>query len=218
MFHMRTPSPNLATLLACFFFMLLVAPSASAQESPAPKEKQIYHQLKAFSLSGSSVEVKGLVLKRVRTQITLNGTVYLSQPVNGTITGAVFIGEGKLVADTPANDFERDNVKRLLGTDVVESDFKTAVFRFTDDTASQFGPTPAGGGAANDRAQKLAREMDERMLREIGANLPARLAISMVNAEKPGFFFAGFDGGKRGRFEMVLDHQNRIPVANFGIN
>lgn len=215
---MRIPSPSLATLLAYFFFMLLVAPSASAQESPAPKENQTYQQLKAFSLSESSVEVKGLVLKRVRTQITLDGTIYLGQPVNGLITGAVFIGEGKLVADTPANDFERDNVKRLLGTDVVESDFKTAVFRFTDDTASQFGPTPAGGGAANDRAQKLAREMDERILREIGANLPARLAISILNAEKPGFFFAGFDGGKRGRFEMVLDHQNRIPVANFRIN
>src|SRR5262249_37947195 len=27
-----------------------------------------------------------------------------------------------------------------------------------------------------------------------------------------------FDGGKRGRFSMVLDYQNRIPVANFEIN
>lgn len=206
---MRTP----LALLAC---LLLVATSALAQESPSSKDKQIYDQIKAFSLTGGAVDVKGVVLKRVRTQITLDGVVYLSEPVNGAITGAVFIGEGKFVADTPANDFERDNVKRLLGTEVVESDFKTAVFRFTDDTAAQFGT--ATSGPANDRAQKLAREADERMLREIGANLPARLAISMLNAEKPGFFFGHFDGGKRGRFSMVLDHQNRIPVSNFDIN
>lgn len=198
--------------------LLLVASITPAQEKPPSKDVELYNQIKAFSLTGGAVEVKGVVLKRVRTQITLDGTVFLSQPINGIVTGAVFIGEGKFVAETPANDFERDNVKRLLGTEVIESDFKTAVFRFTDDTASQIGSTPAGGGAANDRAQKLARDMDERTLRETGANLPARLALSIINAEKPGFFFAGFDGGKRGKFSMVLDHQNRIPVANFNIN
>ncbi|HEX3253478.1 MAG TPA: M1 family aminopeptidase [Pyrinomonadaceae bacterium] len=203
---------KLLLVLACF---VLAVTSALAQDSPASKDKDTYNQLKAFTLTGA-VDVKGVVLKRVRTQITLDGTVYLSEPVNGQITGAVFIGEGKFVTEVPANDFEKDNVKRLLGTDVIESDFKTAVFRFTDSTGVQLAPTRTA--APNERAQKLARETDERMLREIGANLPARLAISMLNLEKPGFFFAQFDGGKRGRFSMVLDYQNRIPVANFDIN
>ena len=207
------------TALVCLIFtLLLVASSTRAQEKPTSKDVEFYNQIKAFSLTGGAIEVKGVVIKRVRTQITLDGMVYLSQPINGVVTGAVFIGEGKFLAETPTNDFERDNVKRLLGSEVIESDFKTAVFRFTDDTASQFGPTPTAAGTANDRAQKLARDMDERMLRETGANLPARLTISLLNVEKPGFFFAGFDGGKRGKFSMLLDHQNRIPVANFGIN
>ena len=210
------PSKTSWLLIVCL--LILLARSAFAQESPASKEKDIYNQLKSFSLSGGVVDVKGVVLKRVRAQITLDGVVYLSEPVNGICTGAVFIGEGKFVAESPANDFEKENVKRLLGTDVIESDFKTAVFRFTDDTAKEFGQARGDGGAANDRAQKLARDVDERTLREIGANLPARLAVSLFNAEKPGFFFANFDGGKRGRFSLVLDHQNRIPVANFDIN
>lgn len=205
-------------VFACLLTTLMfVVPSVFAQESPPSNEKEIYNQIKAFSLTGGAVEVKGVVLKRVRAQITLDGMVYLSAPVHGVVTGAVFIGEGKFVAETPANDFEKDNVKRLLGTEVVESDFKTAVFRFTDDTAAQFG-APKPDAAVNERAQKLAREMDERILREMGANLAARVAISMLNEEKPGFFFANFDGGRRNRFSFVLDHQNRIPVANFGIN
>lgn len=198
--------------------LLLIGPTVSAQDGPDSKEKKIYNQLKSFSLTGGTVEVKGLALKRDRVQLTLDGVVYLSEPVEGMITGAVFIGEGKFVAQPPPNKFEHDNVKRLLGADLIESDFKTAVFRFTDDTAKQFGPVTRDAGVVNERAQKLARETDERTLRETGANLSARLAISLLNVEKPGVFFANFAGGKRGNFSVVLDHQSRIPVTNFRID
>ena len=201
-------------LLSCA--LILGASSALAQETAGSKEKQTYDQLKNFALTGGSAQVNALVLKKDRTQITLTGTVYFNEPVNGVTTGAVFIGDGKFIAETPPNEFEKDNVKRLLGVENIESDFKTAVFRFTDDTAKEVGQVQPG--PANDRAQKLALENDARQLREVGANLPARAAISILNGEKPGFFFATFDGGKRGRFSMVLDYQNRIPVSNFDIN
>ena len=206
-------------VLGCLLFAFTFAARQTfAQNGAATKEKETYSQLKAFALTGGAVQVKALVLKKDRAQITLDGTVYLSAAVNGQTTGAVFIGEGRFAAETPpsSNDFEKGNVKRLLGTENVESDFKTAVFRFTDDTAAQFGQSQPG--AAADRAQKLANETDATMMKESGANLPARLAVSMLNGEKPGFFFAQFDGGKRGRFSMVLDFQNRIPVNNFEIN
>jgi hypothetical protein len=202
-----------ACVLLAFIFG---AAAAFAQDGAGSKEKQTYNQLKSFALSGGSAQVNALVLKKDRTEITLTGTVYFSEPINGRPVGAVFIGEGKFTAATPPNEFEKDNVKRLLGVDNIESDFKTAVFRFSDDTASQIGQIQPG--PANDRAQKLALENDARMLRETGANLPARLAVSLLNGEKPGFFQATFDGGRRGRFSMLLDYQNRIPVANFGIN
>src|SRR6185503_16714911 len=204
------------TLLA-LIFTFFAASTASAQEASASHEHPIYKQIKAFALTGGAVDVKNLELKRDRLQLTLNGVVYLSEPVNGQVTGAVFIGDGNIVVETPPSDFEKDNLKRLLGTDTITSDFKTAVFRFTDDTAKQLGQ-PRVSGAVDERAQKLAREIDNRIMRETGANLPARLAISLMNMEKPGFFFAQFDGGKRGRFSAILDHQNRIPVANFRIN
>jgi hypothetical protein len=190
--------------------------SALAQDGAGSKDKQTYNQIKAFALTGGSAQVNALVLKKDRTQITLTGTVYLGESINGQPTGAVFIGEGKFMAETPPNEFEKDNVKRLLGAENIESDFKTAVFRFTDDTPTQFGQ--AQPGPANDRAQKLALETEARLLRETGANFPARVAMSVLNGEKPGFFLATFDGGRRGRFSLVLDYQNRIPVSNFGIN
>ena len=210
----RTP----ALLVVCLFALTLLVPAVSAQDGAGGKEKELYNQLKAFSLTGGTVQVNNLELKRDRIQLTLTGIVYLSAPIDGQTTGAVFIGDGVFRAETPPSEFEKENVKRLLGADVIESDFKTAVFRFTDDTATRFGAATADAGPENARAQKLAREADERTLRQTGANLASRLAISILNLEKPGFFFATFDGGKRGRFSAVLDHQTRIPVANFHIN
>jgi hypothetical protein len=202
-----------------FLFVCLLFGSsqlAHAQETSTSKEQALYTQIKSFALTGGSVDVKDLVLKKDRTQITLNGTVYLAGEANGQITGAVFTGEGKFVLETPPSEFEKNHIKRLLGTDVIESDFKTAVFRFSDDTARLFGPPKAG--AASPAAQKLANEVEPRILRETGANLSARVVQSILNQEKPGFFFVNFDGGKRGRFSFVMDHQGRIPVANFELN
>lgn len=213
----NTPSLRPLFVCACVSLAFIFGASAAfAQDGAVAKEKQTYNQLKNFALTGGSAQGNALVLKKDRAEITLTGTVYFSEPINGKPVGAVFIGEGKFTAATPPNEFEKDNVKRLLGADNIESDFKTAVFRFTDDTATQIGQIQPG--PANDRAQKLALENDARILRETGANLPGRLAVSLLNGEKPGFFLATFDGGRRGRFSMVLDYQNRIPVANFGIN
>ena len=179
--------------------------------------KALYDQVKAFGLTGGTTTVEQLVLTRDRVSMTLSGTLYFAAPVNGKVTGAVFLGEGAMRAEAPPSSFERDNLKRMLGAELVETDFKTAVFRFSDDT---FDKLSAGrhDGAAPPQAQKLASESEPRFLRETGANLSARVALSMLNGEPTGMFAAQFDGGRRGRFSYVFDPMGRIPFAAFGLN
>jgi hypothetical protein len=198
--------------------LLFITTTAFAQDTQPAKGKELYDQVKLFSLGGGSATVKALVLNRDRVHMSFDGTFYFATPVDGHFTGAVFLGVGKFTTEVPPNEFEKQNVKRLLGAESVESDFKTAVLRFSDDTFERLGQNPTSTGALNEQAQKLAREIDGRMLKEVGANLAARIALSLVNQEKPGFFFANFDGGKRGRFNLLLDYQGRVPVANFNIN
>jgi hypothetical protein len=186
-------------------------------DAQASDGKGLYGQIKAFALTGQAVEVQKLLLKRDRVEMTLTGTLYLSGAIDGRVGGAVFIGDGNFRAEVPPARFERDHVRRLLNADVVDSDFRTAVLRWTDDTAALF------DGARSDvtvpeQAKRLAAEFEPRVTRETGVNLSARLAASVLNGEQPGVFFGQFDGGRRGRFSYVLDHQNRIPVANFNIN
>lgn len=204
------------TLCALFATALFTASSSFAQDNFVNAEKDFYLRIRSFALSGSAT-VNGLVLNRDRAQMTFTGTFYFAAPVDGRVTGAVFIGEGRFSAQPPANDFEQENVKRLLGADTVESNFTTAVFRFSDDTFEQLGQKPAAA-APDVNLQKLASDTEARVLKETGANLSSRIALSILNQEKPGFFFGSFDGGKRGRFALVIDYQTRLPVANFGLN
>jgi hypothetical protein len=189
-----------------------------AQDAPSDPGRRLYDAIRTFALTGGSLEVNGLTLTRDRVDLTFTGTFYFAGPIDGRVTGAVFLGQGTMKALPPdGNVFERDNLRRLINADLVESDFKSAVLRFTDDTAARLEgarretPVPPA-------AQKLASEFDPRFTMETGANLPARLALSILDAETPGVFVAQFDGGRRGRFSVVLDQQTRIPVANFRID
>jgi hypothetical protein len=129
-------------------------------------------------------------------------------------------------ADPPAFVYEKDNIRRMLNSDVVESDFHTAVLRMSDDTAALIqqaatasGPVRTlGSTAIPAQATKLAADLEPRVLHDTGLNLSARLALSLANGETPGLFFSEFDGGRRGKFDLVLDMQGRVPAATFGIN
>ena len=133
-----TNSLSLRFLLLTVCLLLFVfQPLVNAQDNTSAKDLTLYSQIKSFSLTGGAVDVKGLVVKKDRAQITLDGTLYLAAPANGQITGAVFIGEGTFALETPPTDFEQANIRRLTGMDAIQTDLKTAVFRFTDDTAQQ---------------------------------------------------------------------------------
>jgi len=179
--------------------------------------KAVYDQIKGFALTGGTTTVEQMVLKRDRVTMTFTGSFYFGAPVAGKVTGAVFVGEGSLKAEAPPSDFERDNLKRMIGADLVDTDFKTAVLRFTDDTFDKL----SGGrhdGAAPPQAQKLASEAGARFVKETGANIASRLAIGLLNTEKAGVFAAQFDGGRRGAFSYLFDPIGQIPVGSFNLN
>lgn len=206
--------PRLRFMLTGCFLVLTITLSAAFGQSNG---KSIYQQIKSFQLIGGKADVANLNLRRDRVTMTFTGTFYFSAPVEGKITGAIFIGQGTFSAGSPPSDFEKANVRRLLKADAVESDFTTAVLRFSDDTMSIIGNGIQQGSTTPD-AQKKASEIDTRMLKETGANLPARLTLSILNNEQPGVFFANFTGGKIKNFSYLFDSQTRTPTANFNLN
>ncbi len=177
-----------------------------------------YEQLRGFALAPQAVPVSNLVLKRDRVEMSFTGEFYLAQPVQGQVLGAVFLGEGRMRVE-PWSFFEKDNVQRFLKSDRVEVAFRRAVLRFADDTSSLItAGRGASPGSRADEAQKLAAELEDRMVRETGANLSARLLLALAHREAPGFFLAEFEGGEKGRFAVLLDYQARTPANVFGLD
>jgi hypothetical protein len=191
---------------------------SSAGQSPSFGARTIYEQTRALTLSGAAADVSNLVLKRDRVAMTFTGTFYFAAPVDGRVTGAVFVGQGTMRAEVPASEFEKENVRRLLQADLVESDFKTAVLRWSDDTLDLIAAGKRDGVTVPAQATELAGAFEDKFAIETGANIGARVALSVLNKETPGVFVAQFDGGRRNRFTYVLDHQGRIPVGNFSLN
>lgn len=182
-----------------------------------PAAPAVYATLKAMRLSGQAANVSGLALTRDRVTMTFTGTFHFVEPVNGRVTGAVFVGDGRFEVESPPGTFEPDRIKRLLSADRIDSDFRTAVLRWTDDTFDVIGASATAMPAADD-ALRLAAQFEPRFLQETGINLSSRLAMALLNQESPGVFVAQVDGGRRNRFTYLLDHQGRMLVTSFGIN
>jgi hypothetical protein len=217
--------PCVARFASRHALLLLLAVSSSsaafAQESSsADPAIGFYQQLQSASVLQKSVHLENAILKRDRVTITFtNGIVYLCPPVAGKVRAAVFVGSGNIEAVPPPFPFEQENLRRLLNADNLESDFRTAILRFTDDTGGELLKQGfVQSATTSEQAVRLAAELAPRLLKETGMNISARQLESILNQETPGIFLVQLDGGKRGRFTYLFDPQSRIPVANFDID
>ncbi len=197
---------------------LLMAGPLPAQQSVSVEGRSLYDALKKFELQGKA-SVSSLILKRDRAEMSFTGDFYFASPINGRVTGAVFIGQGTFTAAPPVElPFEQENMMRFLNEEVAESDFRVAVLRFSDDTYDVIGKAVDAEAAVPNDAVSAAKDFEPRLMEETGANISSRLLISFENQESPGFFLAQFDKGRRGRFTFILDPQTRIPGSAFNIN
>lgn len=200
----------LRSLFVCF---LLTLPVLAFAADPTPED--LYKELKAFKLGQMSVKVQDFTLDRDSLRFVFTGDFYFSESAAG-IYGAVFLGQGRFQSE-PRLVSEAESIKRFLNTTTVESTFTKAVLRFTDDTYQKLAGQPAGAAAPKE-AQELATDLDDHLTRETGLNIAARLLLAILNKDNPGFFYAELDGGSRGRFSVLLDHQARVPNSVFDIN
>lgn len=189
-------------------------PARISAADPSPID--LYKELKTFRLAESGVKVQDFMLARDSLEMVFTGNLYFTLPSEGGVYGAVFMGQGRFRTETKVAT-EGESVKRFLNSTIVESTFTKAVLRFTDDTYQKFANHPASGPPPPE-ALKLVAGFEERLVRETGLNLTSRLLLAIVNKDNPGVFFIEMDGGSRGRFSALMDHQARIPADVFDIN
>jgi len=201
------------------------ASAASASPTPIAEEKNpransdpIYTQLRAVRLSGDFASVENIALKRDTATITLKqGELHLLAPVEGRITGAVFIGQGEFQM-TPTLPMEQRHLSILTGAQSIEDQFSKMVLRFTDSTYEEIKKqSDIKKGAPNSTAQNALDDI-RKMLRRgktfshpnvatgfFQYNLDARILIDLTWPGQQGLFHAYFDGKRYGSTLYAID-------------
>jgi hypothetical protein len=131
------------------------------------------------------------------------GKLVFFQPFEGRITGFVFSGLGHALA-LPRDPAEKQQLARFLGAPILDQQFFSGYFRFTDDTAqdllSQF--QRAGVTPSSDSAFLSAWQTQ---LERLNPNHSLRILFEKFYTSPPHFFHAGLDGATTGPFDILLD-------------
>jgi hypothetical protein len=155
----------------------------------------------AGDFSGEYASVSNLVLKRDAATFTFkSGEIYFLRPVEGRVTGGVFVGEGEL-ALTPPTEIERQSLAIFADGPTLTEQFTTLVMRFSDRTFDEVKASPAAriaqGGPQAERARGLYRENQTLLRKQLRSNAELRTLTDIYSTgQRPGYFTA-FVGGKR---------------------
>jgi hypothetical protein len=170
----------------------------------------VYVQLRDLSL-GDTFRLDNFTLNfDAATFHFQKGTLTFLRPVNGIVTGAIFIGEGHFSLK-PVTSLDARELTRRIGTAEVNEDFTEAVFRFTGDGRMSFLPgigeqtEPASEAAAilHNWREKMRQRHEiplgftEFLLHgETMDNVDADLLAAVYNNSHPKFFNAYLRGKK----------------------
>jgi hypothetical protein len=176
-----------------------MAPRALANNEPN------YVKLRNIKVGAEAIHVKDFSLKREAGVFTFkSGAFQFVEPVNGRITGAVFVGDGTFVL-TPPIELERRNLAILTGGQPFEERFSSAVLRFTDGSEEEIRRAGTGDNSSiGGEAVGLLGDVQQQLKKKLKENLAARL-LEDVMSERPGGKFIAFIRGKKYSDKMIYD-------------
>ena len=199
----------------------------------------VYRQLRGVGLGQTSLLDNFTVTSDVATFHFAKGTVTFLAPVNGLVTGAIFVGEGHFNLK-PALPLDARELSRRVGAAEINEDFTEAVFRFTPELHSKFLPglgektgTPPEATAFLNHWRQTIRQRHEQALGftqyllqgETMDNVDADVLAAVYNPSHPEFFNAYLRGKKHKdlRFFMrkrvgaipQLDSPEEVALINY---
>ncbi|MGA7423783.1 MAG: hypothetical protein WBW77_13935, partial [Candidatus Sulfotelmatobacter sp.] len=189
------PLASTRSLFLASALLLAVAPATAQNAAPGPNSDPTYQALRNLTLGGEAVSVSNLELKREAGTFHLHsGTICFVAPVQGKVTGAVFVGEGNFVITPPPS--EMGMLKLLTKENEFSENFSHLVLRFTDSTYDEI--KKAGGAASGGCDNGLLKDSQNAMRHGqlLKYNLDARILQDVLSPE-PGRLFVAFVHGKR---------------------
>jgi hypothetical protein len=175
--------------------LLAAASVALAEADPA------YTALRAARPAGATVAVENLTLERDVFRYKFDkGVFQFLAPVDGKITGAVFVGTGSWQLN-PADEGERRHLALVAGEkglEVLSDSFGELVLLFTDATEAEIRRGSTEGAGAPPRAAAAWDAFRATQRDDVEVNLQIRILADVLRNAEPGagVFLAASDGKK----------------------
>jgi hypothetical protein len=166
--------------------------------SPAkmPNADPTYQALRNIGIGNESVSVNNLLVKRDAGEFTFHSGVFqFLAPVNGKITGAVFLGDGSF-AMVPPIPSERRSLALLTKEPAIHEDFTVVVLRFTDGTYEEIKKMGTAAGAKDAGGAGELDYVKHALRKKLQYNLDARILQDVMKAQPGGLFYAFIKGKK----------------------
>jgi peptidase M1-like protein len=185
---------------SCLLSLLVLVGCAFADQSPNADGN--YQQLRNITVGSEAITVNNATLKRDAATFQLNsGTLCFLSPVGSKVTGAIFVGEGRLLL-TPPIPAEGRNLNLLTRQQEFSESFSKLVLRFTDDTYKELKSAGTPGSPTSCDPGLLA-DSQHAARKKLHYNLDARLLQDVLSPEPGGFFYA-FVHGKNYSDKMIF--------------
>jgi len=175
-----------------------------------------YTALRAAHPDGRTVAMTNFAFDRDVYHFTLNGSLHLLAPVNGTTVGAVFVGQGQYTL-TPATPDERHELALNSGDDkltVLSDQFDSAVF-FDSALVTQAGQAKAG--TADSQAGQVLDDFLKRERKDFTTNFHLRVLQDLLDSTDPPLFFAFIRGKKLPPAILAVDPRGADALRLFDI-
>ncbi|HEV8368457.1 MAG TPA: carboxypeptidase regulatory-like domain-containing protein [Pyrinomonadaceae bacterium] len=174
-----------------------------------PNVDPVYQQLRRQDVSGAYATVSNLQLKRQGAGFTFSsGQIYFLAPVEGRVTGAVFLGEGEMEL-VPPIEVERNSLKIFTNEPSIKERFSNMVLRFTDQTFEEIKASPnvtmGNDGPQRSTAHNLLRDNQNLTQKRLRDNRELRILADLYTPSRPGFFNAFIDGQRFNKLVFVYD-------------
>jgi len=179
-----------------------------------------YSALRNLNLGGEAMQISNFDLKRDAAKFRLkSGTVCFTPPVNGKVTGAVFVGDGIFLLEPPT-ETERKNLKYLSKEEEFNEKFEKLVLRFTDSTYEEI--KKAGTAATVGCDVGLLKDSQNTTRHKLKHNLETELLAEVLSPEPRGLFVAFIHGKRYDDKEMYsLDpnqDSDQVDFVTYGDN
>jgi hypothetical protein len=193
----------------------------------ATPEEELLAKIRRNKIDPAAVyRVRELPLTRDAVRFYFNeGVIALLEPINGRVTGAIFVGEGETLV-MPPDTAEKRNLAHFTGTPVLNEKFSAAYLRFSDDTAAQL-TAAIKEHTVPPQTFSVPEFVDEWSPVAQNLNLISdlRLLDDLLIAATPqpdqagrGFFIAHCFGQRIGTFDIAVDPLAPEPVSVGQVN